>query len=97
LGIQAFNALLTGGIMEKMGLWRFLVPIIVVIFLGCTSKPEIVERKCSTCHKTSTIYAKKRTATEWKGVIHGMQIRGLKVTPEEEKAILEALVKDYGK
>jgi hypothetical protein len=83
--------------MKKLGIWRFLIPIIAVIFLGCTSKPEIVERKCSNCHKTAVIYATKRTATEWKGVVHGMQVRGLKVTPEEEKAILEALVKDYGK
>jgi hypothetical protein len=56
-----------------------------------------VEQKCSNCHKTAVIYAKKRTVTEWNGIVHGMQVRGLKVTPEEEKAILEALVKDYGK
>lgn len=45
-------------------------------FMGCTSKPEIVERKCSNCHKTVGIYAKKRTATEGNGVVHGMQVRG---------------------
>jgi len=83
--------------MEKMGTWHLLIPIISVIFMGCTSNPEIVEQKCSNCHKTAVIYAKKRTVTEWNGIVHGMQVRGLKVTPEEEKAILEALVKDYGK
>ena len=83
--------------MEKMSYWRFLAPMMVVVFLGCTSKPEIVERKCSNCHDTSAIYAKHRTEAEWKGVIRGMKARGLKVTAEEEKAIWEALVKDYGK
>jgi hypothetical protein len=83
--------------MERKGKWRLLAPLLMILFLGCTVKPEIVERKCSRCHDTSVIYAKARTATEWKGVIRGMQVRGLKITPEEEKDILEALLKAYGK
>lgn len=83
--------------MGKIGSRLYLATIIVVFLVGCTAKPEIVERKCSNCHASSVVYAKKRTAVEWRGVVHGMKVRGLKVTPEEETAILEALMEDYGK
>jgi hypothetical protein len=83
--------------MRKMCSWRFLVPVVAVIFLGCTTKPEMIERKCSNCHKTSVVYAKKRPMAEWKGLINGMKVRGLKVTPDEEQAIMEALSKYYSK
>ena len=52
--------------------------------LGCTSKPEFVERKCSNCNKTAGIYGKKRTVTEGNRVIHGMRVRGVKVILVQE-------------
>jgi len=79
--------------MTRYVLW----PLMAAFLLGCTGKPEIVEQKCASCHSTSVVYQKKRTPQEWDGVIFGMKARGLKLTPEEEKAVKDALVKYYGK
>ena len=69
--------------------------MISVVLLGCTGKPELIETKCSTCHKSSVVYEKKRPIDEWKRLISGMKTHGLKVSPDEEKAILEILSKNY--
>ena len=79
-------------------LWFSLLGSLIVIpFIlpGCAGKPEIIERKCSSCHKSSVVYQKKRPMDEWKRLVHGMEARGLKVTEEEKQAILEILAKDY--
>ncbi len=72
-------------------------PLLAVFLFGCSGKPEILEQKCSSCHSSSVVYQKKRTAEEWDGIVFGMKARGLKLTPEEEKAVKDALVKYYGK
>jgi DnaJ-class molecular chaperone len=74
----------------------FLFFTLSVFFLGCTGKPEIIEEKCSSCHSSSVVYKKKHTPEEWNGIIFGMKARGLKISPEEEKAIKDVLVKNYG-
>ena len=69
--------------------------VLSVFILGCTGKPALIEEKCSACHKTSVIYKQKRSLEEWERVIFGMKARGLKITPDEEKAVLEILLKHY--
>ena len=80
---------------------RFLLIVvagaILVIFLsGCPrGKPEIIEQKCSPCHSTSVVYAQKRTVDEWGRLVHVMKVRGLQLTPDEERQVLGALAKYY--
>lgn len=73
----------------------YFLAIIPVLLLGCSSKPELIEQKCSTCHKSSVVYEKKRTMVEWERQLYGMETRGLTLSPEERKAILEILAKNY--
>ena len=73
----------------------YLFAMIPVLLLGCTSKPELIERKCSTCHKSSVVYKKKRPMVEWERLLHGMETRGLRVSPDEKRAILEILAENY--
>jgi hypothetical protein len=42
------------------------------------------------------VYAKKRTLGEWERLLYGMKVRGMDVTPSEEKAILDILSQSYG-
>jgi len=64
-----------------------------IIFIGCAVKPKIIEEKCSTCHQTSIVYSKKRPMAEWERLIYGMKARGLKMTPNEERDVMDALSK----
>jgi len=73
----------------------YLFAMIPVLLLGCTSKPELIEQKCSNCHKSSIVYDKKRPMVEWKRLLYGMETRGLILSPDERKAILEILAKNY--
>jgi hypothetical protein len=73
----------------------YLFAIIPVLLLGCTSKPELIEQKCSTCHKASIVYEKKHPMVEWERLLYGMETRGLILSPDERKAILEILAKNY--
>ncbi|HPI93531.1 MAG TPA: hypothetical protein PLT09_07250 [Deltaproteobacteria bacterium] len=72
------------------------ITVLAAVLWGCPGgKPEIIEQKCSTCHSTSVVYAKKRTVDEWGRLVYGMKIRGLKLSAEEEKQVLGALAKHY--
>jgi hypothetical protein len=73
----------------------YLFAMILVLLLGCTSKPELIERKCSACHKSSVVYKKKRPMVEWERLLYGMETRGLTLSPDEKGAILEILAKNY--
>lgn len=81
--------------------YRHLYLILPVLFFatlalsGCEKKPAIIEQKCGRCHDTSSIYKHKRSPNEWDRLLFGMKARGMKVTPEEEKEIMEILVKRY--
>jgi hypothetical protein len=77
--------------------WHFVVLIIAITFLGCTGRPRIIEQKCSVCHQTSIVYSKKRPMAEWERLIYGMKVRGLKITPDEERDVMDALSKYYSK
>jgi len=64
---------------------------------GCTkAEPGIIAQKCSSCHATAVIHEKKRTLDEWGRTVHAMKERGLALTAEEEKQVLEALAGHFG-
>jgi hypothetical protein len=69
--------------------------MLLIPLVGCASKPELIEQKCSTCHKSSVVYKKKRPLVEWERQLYGMEARGLILSPDEKRAVLEILAKDY--
>jgi hypothetical protein len=75
---------------------RIWLSIVLGIFLsGCMEKPRIIEQKCSTCHSSSYVYREKRTMNEWSRLINGMKARGLRLTPDEERDVMQALSNYY--
>jgi hypothetical protein len=72
-----------------------VVGALTILNTGCTREPKLIEQKCSTCHKSSGVYVKKRPMLEWERLLYGMEIRGLKLTPDERRTILEILAKNY--
>jgi uncharacterized lipoprotein YehR (DUF1307 family) len=72
------------------------------VFAGCSdleqSKTfEIIDVKCGKCHHAYVVYMKKRTKIEWDIAINGMKVRGLKVSPEEERQIKDILYNNFTK
>jgi len=69
----------------------------IIAFAGCTDykKNEVIEEHCGTCHSTERVYKKKRTKDEWRKLVHGMKMRGLKLTKKEEKRVFEELFQKY--
>lgn len=55
----------------------------------------LIEQKCGTCHSASRVYQTRRTEEGWRQVMHGMKIRGMEITEEEEKRVYEILFRDY--
>lgn len=74
----------------------YLPAVVLVTLMGCSGRPELIEQKCSTCHKPSVVYEKKRSLEQWDRVLYGMEKRGLVLTPEERAAILKILETNYG-
>jgi len=72
-----------------------LIILLSLVLSGCEEKPRIIEQKCGGCHDTSIVYKHKRSMNEWDRLVFGMKARGLKVTPEEEKEIIDVLDKRY--
>jgi len=69
----------------------------VSLLAGCgEQKIKIVEEKCGTCHTAEIVYNRKRTNAEWDRVIHGMKVRGLKITEAEEKLLKTELYNKLG-
>ncbi|WP_273267109.1 hypothetical protein [Flexistipes sinusarabici] len=74
-----------------------LVFVSFFTLIGCADyeKNKVIEEHCGTCHSTERIYQKKRTKEEWRKLVHGMKMRGLKLTKEEEKKVFEELFQNY--
>jgi len=69
------------------------------LLAGCGDRVEripIVEDKCSKCHNTDRIYSIKRSEYEWDRIIHGMKVRGLKLSEQEEKKLMKELYDKLG-
>jgi len=87
-------------------LWVRFFPVYVsvlsvFILISCDKvekqKFSMLEQKCSVCHPLSVALNKNRDEEEWKRVIHGMKVRGLIITEDEERKILDYLKNNYGK
>ena len=57
----------------------------------------LIEQKCGTCHSADIVYDSRYSEDGWRQVLHGMKIRGLKLTAAEERRMLEILVRDFSK
>ncbi|MGB9732156.1 MULTISPECIES: hypothetical protein [Calditerrivibrio] len=78
------------------------VSLLILLFLeGCANSNDkqlkLVKQKCGVCHPVELVFNKKRDIDEWNRVIHGMKVRGLKLTEKEENEIVGYLTKNYGK
>jgi len=68
----------------------------VSILSGCGEKftrYDIIEEKCSKCHKSELVYMKKTSRQDWERILHGMKVRGLRLTASEEKEVKDILFK----
>jgi hypothetical protein len=74
----------------------FFLAFASAVLFGCSRDNEkipIIEQKCGHCHSASIVYERKRTVEEWNRLIHGMKMRGLVLTENEEKEGKAALEK----
>jgi len=70
------------------------------LIAGCgdrIDRIQIVEENCGKCHSTDPIYRMKRSKAEWKRIVYGMKVRGLKISGSDEKRLMEALYNNLGK
>lgn len=58
-------------------------------------KIPLIEQKCGTCHNASVVYQTRRTEQGWRQVMHGMKIRGMEITPEEEEQVYAILFSEF--
>ncbi len=75
---------------------RFLGVFVLLALTACDQPVPLLEHKCGSCHTTKQIFSQRRTPEGWRQVIHGMKLRGLKLTAEEEEQILKILDENYG-
>ena len=70
-----------------------LLLLVIVCCCGpaCSSTSPVIDRHCSGCHPAQYVYRQKRPAAEWDRLLHGMQQRGMQLSPEEEQAVRAAL------
>jgi hypothetical protein len=75
---------------------KFVAFVLFASLCQCTgAPPDIIEKKCSTCHAPSLVVRQKKTAEEWDRVLFGMKARGLKMTADEEREVRSALAAEY--
>ncbi len=87
--------------MQEIDMERGILPIAIACIIGlfcyaCGQKRfEIIDKKCSSCHKPDIVYSTKRPIQEWKRVMHGMKVRGMDISPHQEKKIMDILKEHY--
>jgi hypothetical protein len=77
----------------------FFPVFVSLLFAGCsdTERYSLIDEKCGRCHLADIVYKEKRTSGEWDRLVHGMKMRGLSVSADEEKLIMEYLYNKLGK
>ncbi len=69
---------------------------ITLLLSSCgQQKIPLIEQKCGTCHSAAIVYQTRRTEEGWRQVMHGMKIRGMVITEEEERQVYDILFRDY--
>lgn len=66
-----------------------------LLLSSCRQQIPLIERKCGTCHSATVVYQTRRTEEGWRQVVHGMKIRGMEITEEEEQQVFETLFRDF--
>ncbi|MFO7765199.1 MAG: hypothetical protein R6V33_02060 [Pelovirga sp.] len=82
------------------GLWLVAAVTVVVgmttlLLTSCRQqKIPLIEQHCGTCHSAAVVYQSRRTEEGWRQVMHGMKIRGMEITPEEEEQVYTVLFRE---
>jgi hypothetical protein len=56
---------------------------------------ELVNERCGFCHTTNQVFAARKTAAEWPGVVQSMIDRGAELSPEEQKTMTDYLAAHF--
>lgn len=78
----------------------YLVFVSFLFFVGCTDNEKldpIIHQRCGLCHSVKVALNKHRSRAEWEKVVYAMKVRGLQLSDNEEKKIIEYLSNYYGK
>jgi hypothetical protein len=86
----------------------FLQRLLLLVFLivgACTfvllltscgqQKIPLIEEHCGTCHSATIVYQTRRTESGWRQVMHGMKIRGMEITRDEEEQVYAILFREF--
>jgi hypothetical protein len=68
--------------------------ILLLSSCGQTQIP-LIEQHCGTCHSARVVYQTRRTEAGWRQVMHGMKIRGMEISREEEEQVYDVLFRDF--
>lgn len=90
MSLKTLRAMLPGSLL-------LLFMISTPLMLSCKQQQEIplIEQKCGTCHSASIVYQTRRTEVGWRQVMHGMKIRGMEITQEEEEQVFTILLREF--
>lgn len=67
----------------------------VLLLSSCgQQKIPLIEQHCGTCHSAAVVYQSRRTEEGWRQIMHGMKIRGMEITPEEEEQVYAVLFRE---
>lgn len=69
----------------------------VTLLLSSCGQQQIplIEQHCGTCHSATVVYQTRRSEAGWRQVMHGMKIRGMEITREEEEQVYAVLFRDF--
>lgn len=66
------------------------------LLLSCRQESiPLIEEKCGTCHSASIVYETRRSEAGWRQIMHGMKVRGLVISEEEEQRVFDILLTDF--
>ena len=71
--------------------------IVATLLLSSCGQQRIplIEQHCGTCHSAQLVYQTRRTEEGWRQVMHGMKIRGMVITPEQEEQVYAILLREF--
>ncbi|MFO7811969.1 MAG: hypothetical protein R6V21_03295 [Pelovirga sp.] len=69
---------------------------VILLLSSCgQQKIPLIEQHCGTCHSAGIVYQTRRTEAGWRQVMHGMKIRGMEITREEEEQVYAVLFREF--
>lgn len=66
-----------------------------LLLSSCKQQIPLIEQKCGTCHSADIVYQTRRTAAGWRQTMHGMKLRGMVISAEEEEQVFTILLRDF--